>query len=105
MSDSADENMDIIKSSFEGDPRKEQRNIHKHGVSFEEAKHIFLDPKRIIIEDTKHSSVEARYFCFGKVQERILTVRFVIRGEKTRIYGAGFWREGRETYEKKNQIH
>ena len=43
---------------------------------------------------------EPRYFCIGKVDDRILTVRFVYRNNKIRIIGAGYWRKGRKYYEK-----
>jgi hypothetical protein len=28
-----------------------------------------------------------------------MTVRFIVRGSKVRIIGAGYWREGRKIYE------
>jgi len=36
-------------------------------VSFEEAQHAFLDPKRVIAKDLEHSSKEERFYCFGKI--------------------------------------
>jgi uncharacterized DUF497 family protein len=84
---------------FEWDPDKNLANIEKHGVSFEEAMRAFLDPKRKIRLNTKHSAVELRYYCLGKAGGRVLSVRFIIRGSKVRIIGAGYWREGREFYE------
>jgi len=42
---------------------------------------------------------EKRYFCFGKAYDEVLTVRFCIRRNGIRIFGAGFWREGRRFYE------
>ncbi|EMJ90217.1 putative toxin-antitoxin system, toxin component [Leptospira meyeri serovar Semaranga str. Veldrot Semarang 173] len=48
---------------------------------------------------------EERFFCFGLVNEGIITVRFTLRGKKIRIYGAGFWREGKKLYEKENKLH
>ncbi|MXW80580.1 MAG: BrnT family toxin, partial [Gemmatimonadetes bacterium] len=47
---------------------------------------------------------ETRYFCFGKVEDRILTVRFTYRKGNIRIFGAGYWREGRDRYEQKKKI-
>jgi uncharacterized protein len=47
---------------------------------------------------------EKRYFCYGKVNDMIMTVRFTIRSEKIRIIGAGYWREGRIKYEEKNKL-
>ena len=87
--------------NFEWDSKKDGINVEKHGVQFEAAKHAFYAKKRIIAEDIKHvTNKEKRYFCFGKVNDRIMTVRFTIRGRKIRIFGAGYWREGAKKYEK-----
>jgi hypothetical protein len=44
------------KSSFEWDEAKDLGNQRKHGVSFNEAQHAFLDKNRVIAEDLSHSS-------------------------------------------------
>ena len=88
---------------FEWDLAKELTNIQKHGVDFHEATRAFLDPELRIYTDAKHSSQEERFFCFGKVNDRILTVRFVYREKRIRILGAGYWRKGKVYYEKKKQ--
>ena len=88
-------------TGFDWDPRKEAINIEKHGVSFSIAVRVFGDPKRKVILDLKHIAREQRFFCIGSIDGRILTVRFVYRGEVIRIFGAGYWRMGREIYEKK----
>jgi hypothetical protein len=92
-------------ADFEWDANKEAINVVKHGVSFAVAQQAFADPQRVIAEDLAHSGKEKRYYCFGLVQGGVLTVRFTIRGQKYRIYGAGYWRKGKELYEKTNQIH
>ncbi|EKD28870.1 MAG: hypothetical protein ACD_79C00182G0015 [uncultured bacterium] len=84
---------------FEWDETKNQINIKQHQISFKEAIKAFLDPNRKIRLNEKHSEKEMRYFCLGKVDNRIMTVRFVVRNKKVRIIGAGYWREGRRTYE------
>ena len=77
----------------------------KHGVSFRDAQLAFFDPMRVIAADVRHTTVEeARYFCFGKVGDRVATVRFTIRGEQIRIFGAGYWREGRRRYEQQQGV-
>jgi uncharacterized DUF497 family protein len=88
------------ESNFEWDPEKEKINIYKHGIDFATAAEAFTDPKRRIIIDSKHNRTEQRLFCLGKVNGRILTVRFTYRGGKIRIIGAGFWRGGKLHYEK-----
>lgn len=88
---------------FEWDIKKNDSNIEKHGVSFELAQYAFKDQNRIIAYDHKHSTKsEKRYFCFGIVNDNIMTVRFTLRSDKIRIFGAGFWREGRKFYYEKN---
>ena len=87
-------------TNFEWDSQKDLINQSKHQVSFSEAQLAFMDSHRIIAVDHKHStSEETRYFCFGKVGERVLTVRFTYRADNIRIFGAGYWREGRKRYE------
>ena len=85
---------------FEWDHRKNETNILKHGVSFFTAQQAFLDPKRVIAEDMEHSRSEKRYYCFGRVDGAVMTVRFVYKSHVIRIFGAGYWRKGRKIYEK-----
>lgn len=87
--------------TFEWDESKNQSNINKHGVSFFEAQRAFLDQNCLIAEDVEHSRTEQRYFCFGKIDGEVMTVRFTYRGHQVRIIGAGYWRAGRRIYEKK----
>jgi len=89
---------------FEWDEKKNLINKTKHGVSFSEAQDAFLDANRIISPDFSHSKDESRYFCFGKVNGGILTVRFTYRNNKIRIFGAAYWREGKKLYEQKNKL-
>lgn len=90
---------------FEWDQNKDQENRQKHNVAFIEAQYAFADPHRIIAEDLNHSSDENRYYCFGKVGDGILTVRFTYREDVIRIIGAGYWRKGKAIYEHENKIH
>ncbi len=90
---------------FEWSEAKNRINIEKHGVSFYDAQYAFADPRRLILEDAVHSDHAKRFFCIGKTIGGITTVRFVCRGEKIRIFGAGYWRKGKKLYEKKHQIY
>lgn len=94
--------MDDILGSFVWDENRETANIEKHGVDFKQASRVFLDPKRKIYADSRHSQREERFFCIGRVGQKVMTVRFVYRGGKIRIFGAGYWRKGRGYYEKKD---
>ena len=89
---------------FEWDIDKNLLNQEKHGVSFQEARQAFEDPYRVIVRDKTHSTdEEERLYCIGKVELGILMVRFTHRGSRIRIFGAGFWRQGREIYEERNR--
>lgn len=90
------------KEHFEWDPEKNISNQAKHGVSFFEAQYAFADPHKVIAEDLSHSHSEKRYFCFGKVNSGVLTVRFTYRTGVIRIFGAGYWRKGKKAYENEN---
>ena len=91
--------------TFEWDEGKAIQNERKHGVSFTLAQKAFLDPKRVIARDVKHSETEKRYYCMGRVGKAIVTVRFTFRGHTIRIIGAGYWRQGKKLYEKQNHLH
>jgi len=95
----------MSEESFEWDLKKDLLNQAKHGVAFAEAQYAFADPHRVIAEDLSHSTGEKRYYCFGKVRGGILTVRFTYRQGIIRIFGAGYWRKGKQIYERENQIH
>jgi uncharacterized protein len=92
-------------AGFEWDLEKDTINRQKHNISFGFAQRAFADHKRIIYEDFKHSGQEQRYYCFGKVEGEIITVRFTYRENVIRIIGAGYWRKGRKIYEEENNLY
>lgn len=51
--------------SFEWDRRKASANLKKHGVSFDEAKSIFVDERAKLIDDPDHSDDEDRFVLLG----------------------------------------
>ena len=91
--------------TFEWDHQKDLINQQKHGVAFAEAQLAFADPSRVILKDISHSTAtEIRYFCLGEVKGEILTVRFTWRSDRIRIFGAGYWRKGRNIYVENNKL-
>jgi len=94
-----------MAASFEWDPAKATANLTKHGVAFSEAQLAFFDARRVIARDLRHSRTEQRFYCFGKVGDGIMTVRFTYRDDVIRIIGAGYWRRGKKIYETQNQIY
>jgi len=91
-------------ANFGWDDKKNFQNQLKHGVAFEDAQYAFADKNRIIVRDIEHSDDEERYYCFGKSGGGIMTVRFTYRDQLIRIFGAGYWRKGKQIYEKENKI-
>ena len=70
---------------FEWDDIKYWDNIKKHGLTFETAELVFLDPNYIDIYDELHSSdSEERHLIFGLV-EKVLCVVCIICDDHTRI--------------------
>jgi len=90
---------------FEWDDNKDAENQAKHQVSFQAAQAAFADPHRVIAKDLAHSEVEKRFYCIGKADGGILTVRFTYRRKVIRIIGAGYWRKGKDIYEKEDRLH
>lgn len=89
---------------FEWDSVKDLENQKKHKVSFSFAMQAFYDEFCIITNDPAHSVEEYRYFCYGKVNGDVVTVRFTYRKHKIRIIGAAYWRKGNKIYAKKNSL-
>jgi len=65
---------------FEWDPRKAEANAAKHGVSFEDAVTVFLDPEALDGPDLQHSSAELRFLRLGRsAGGRVLMVAYTLR--------------------------
>ena len=94
----------MSQGRFEWDDAKDRANQKKHGLAFSEAQFAFADPHRVIARDLEHSKSEERFYCFGRLNDGIATVRFTYRQGVIRIFGAGYWRKGKRIYERENQI-
>ena len=57
------------KCVFEWDPRKARANAAKHGISFQDAVTVFLDPEALDGPDLQHSSAESRFLRLGRSAE------------------------------------
>jgi len=87
---------------YEWDEYKNLLNQKKHGISFEEAQKAFCDINKTITEDDKHSDNEPRFYCLGKVDNKVVMVVFTVRSRNIRIISAGYWRQGKAKYDKQN---
>jgi uncharacterized DUF497 family protein len=59
---------------FEWDPPKAKQNLRRHGVSFERAATVFLDPSALSIFDTEHSAHEDRWITLGMDKQGVMLV-------------------------------
>jgi uncharacterized DUF497 family protein len=61
--------------SFVWDPHKNEINIEKHDIDFEEAKSVFFDENARVIYDPDHSIQEDRFIILGLSEKlRLLVV-------------------------------
>ena len=75
---------------FEWDDEKADANILKHGVSFEEAIGVFMDPFELTISDPDHSESETRWrsIGLGATSGLLVVVSYTERGDTIRIISA-----------------
>lgn len=73
---------------FEWDERKAAQNIAKHGVPFEYAARVFLDPLRLDSADTRIDYREERRITVGQIEEKMYVVAYTIRGQIIRLISA-----------------
>lgn len=73
---------------FEWDARKAAQNIAKHGVPFEFAARVFLDPLRLDAEDRRRDYGEHRRLTLGRVEGRLYVIAYTPRGRMIRLISA-----------------
>jgi uncharacterized DUF497 family protein len=65
---------------FEWDPRKAEANAAKHGITFDDAITVFLDPDALDGPDLQHSSAKLRYRRLGRSADgQVLMVAYTLR--------------------------
>ncbi len=71
------------------DLKKAKANLRKHGISFDEAATVFLDPHAVSGPDPDHSVGEERYVTFGYSRlGRLIVVCHTYRPGTIRIISA-----------------
>lgn len=89
---------------YEWNAGKAAANWRKHGVSFEEASTVFLDPLAMTFSDPDHSPEEHRETTIGDTKrQRVVFVSHCERGKRVRIVNARLaTRAERRQYEEGN---
>jgi uncharacterized DUF497 family protein len=78
---------------FEWDEDKNEANLAKHGIDFDEASEVFYEP--LIVHRSNHNN-EERWIAIGKSNDRIISVIFTRRNELIRIISARRARKNEE---------
>ena len=73
---------------FEWDAEKNETNARRHGLSFERAVRVFLDPLRAFTIDDREYYGEERLTIYGQVEGILLAVTYTMRGDAVRIISA-----------------
>ncbi|MEM6492598.1 MAG: BrnT family toxin [Pseudomonadota bacterium] len=77
---------------LEYDHAKSAANFEKHGVGFEDAQAIWLDPNFVVIP--AKTLDEPRFLAIGRITDRCWTAVFTLRDDRIRLISA---RRSRDT--------
>ena len=71
---------------FEWDDNKNDSNLKKHGISFNQTKEIFSDKNKIVIPDLRKDYGESRVKIIGKALDLVLSVIYYARCNNTNYF-------------------
>ena len=67
------------------DPAKRDRTFADRGLDFEDAAIVFAGTT-LEMEDTRKDYGEVRMICYGYLQERLIVIGYVPRGEERHVF-------------------
>jgi len=71
---------------FDWDAGNDRKSADKHGFSQVQAEQVFFNQPLLVLEDDRHSVMEARIHALGKTNEgRLLHITFTLRRDGTLI--------------------
>jgi len=73
---------------FEWDQGKNQRNLQKHGIAFEDVLSVFANPEALALEDHRRGYGEPRYIVLCPLQDVLVHVTYTVRGGSIRLISA-----------------
>ena len=73
--------------TFEWDEEKAAANVAKHGIRFDYAARVFLDPYRLEMPDEREEYEEVRFKTIGMVDNRALVI-YTVRNGNIRLISA-----------------
>jgi len=74
--------------TFEWDEEKAAANVAKHGIRFDYAARVFLDPYRLEMPDEREEYEGVRFKTIGIVDNRALVVIYTVRNGNIRLISA-----------------
>ena len=78
----------ILMMEFEWDASKSDACYELRGFDFAYVTQAFLDPRRLIRADQRHSYGEDRFQLFGMVEKRVFVVVYTPRSRSLRLISA-----------------
>ena len=73
---------------FDWDPAKNEANLNKHGISFNEARHIFDGPILTRVDDRQDYGENRAISLGAQSRDAVLVVVHTERGDKIRLISA-----------------
>lgn len=73
-------------TGFDWDAGNARKSVEKHSATQFEAEQVFFNQPLLILDDVKHSQIEARFHALGKTDNaRLLHITFTLRSANTLI--------------------
>ena len=73
---------------FEWDESKNQRNLERHGIAFEDVLSVFGNREALALEDKRRDYGEPRYVLLCPLQDVLIHVTYTGRGGNIRLISA-----------------
>ncbi len=79
---------ELHRNRFIWDAAKAESNLRKHGVRFEEAATVFLDPLFVLVDASRHDEVRDAVIGFDVVGRLLYVVHVVVEADAVRLISA-----------------
>jgi uncharacterized protein len=73
---------------FEWDESKNQQNLDKHGIAFEDVLSVFANREALALEDKRRDYGEPRYIVLCPLQDVLVHVTYTVRGGNIMLISA-----------------
>jgi uncharacterized protein len=73
---------------FEWDESKNQQNLKKHGIAFEDVLSVFANSEALALEDKRRDYGEPRYLVLCPLEDMLVHVTYTVRGGNIRLISA-----------------